>query len=179
MRGTPLAVAVALLGASLQACSCGAVPGKPRDAAGPPPAAGPDLSRVWRVEGTTEAGVDRLVRGAGVDAIKGDLEQIIRELNRVTALAHGSATSDDGVGPPVLLLREVRAGIAHVEVVDGEYLTQRMGTTGAHYYLTAATFSLTEAPGVRAVDFIFEEGDHAAPGVYTRESFKDVELRRE
>ena len=48
-----------------------------------------------------------------------------------------------------------------------------MGTSGAQNYLAATTYSLTEATGVRGVDFIFPEGDHAAPGVYTRESFKD------
>ena len=35
------------------------------------------------------------------------------------------------------------------------------------------TYSLTEAPGVRGVNFAFPEGDHAMPGEYTRESFPD------
>jgi hypothetical protein len=168
MRRTILVAAVALLAAG---------PGCNRGAAPEPSASdGVDRSQVWTVEGTRNDGVDLLVRGARVDSLKGDLEQIIKALNRVTTLTHGRKVAEDGPGPPVLWLREVRNGVALVEVADADYLTQKMGTTGAHYYLTEATYSLTEAPGVRAVNFMFEEGDHAAPGVYTRESFKDVEI---
>jgi hypothetical protein len=168
MRGPILLAAVALLGAG-EGCSRGATPA-------PSASDGVDRSQVWTVEGTKSDGVDLLVRGARVDQVKGDLEQLIKAFNRVTNLTYGRKVTEDGPGPPVLWLREVRNGVALVEVADADYLTQQMGTTGAHYYLTAATYSLTEAPGVRAVNFLFAEGDHAAPGVYTRESFKDVEI---
>lgn len=170
MRRTHLLAALALVAVSAQACRCGA---------GPEGAAEPDRSRVWTVKDTTKDGVDLLVRGARVDDLKGDLEKLIAELNRVTMAEWGRGTgAGDGVGPPVLVLRERGPGVAHVEVVDAEFLTQKMGSTGAHYYLTAATYTLTEAPGVRTVDFMFDEGDHAAPGVYTRDSFKDVRVVR-
>jgi hypothetical protein len=169
MRRIHLLVTLALLAAAAQGCRCGAL----KEDAGH----GLDRSHVWTVQETTKDGVDLLVRGARVDEVKGDLKRLVAELNRVTMLEWGrGATVGDGVGPPVLVLREVHAGVAHVEVADAEFLTQRMGTTGAHYYLTAATFTLTESPDVRTVDFMFEEGDHAAPGVYTRESFKDVRV---
>ena len=60
-----------------------------------------------------------------------------------------------------------------VAIKNAFYLTQAMGTTGADTYLAEATYSLTEIPSVKAVKFEFEEGDHAIPGVYTRESFSD------
>src|SRR5512145_1133974 len=107
MRGTILVAAGALLGAL--ACSRGA-------GAVSPASDGIDRSRVWSVEGTRKDGVDLLVRGARVDEVKGDLEQIIKALNRVTILSLGRGAGEDGPGPPVLWLREVRNGIARVEV---------------------------------------------------------------
>jgi hypothetical protein len=61
---------------------------------------------------------------------------------------------------------------AFVKIADAEYLTQRMGTTGAEEYLAEATFSLTEIKGINAVYFDFVEGDHARPETLTRESFR-------
>lgn len=170
MRRLFVAAAVALLGAGLPACKGAREAGTASD--------GVDRSQVWHVASTSREGVDLLVRGAGVDAIKGDLQALIKAFNRVTTLSLEKSVSGEGPGAPVLWLREVRNGVARVEVADADFLTQKMGTTGAHYFLTAATFTLTEAPGIRAVDFAFEEGDHAAPGIYTRESFKDVEIER-
>ncbi|WP_207428304.1 hypothetical protein [Pedobacter sp. SYSU D00535] len=60
-----------------------------------------------------------------------------------------------------------------VTITDATALSREMGSAGAEAYLAEATFSLTEARGVKAVAFKFEEGDHAMPGVYTRESFQD------
>lgn len=62
-----------------------------------------------------------------------------------------------------------------VEIADASQLTQQMGTAGAETFLAEATFSLTEIPGVEAVKFIFEDGDHARPGIYTRKSFKTLQ----
>jgi len=52
-----------------------------------------------------------------------------------------------------------------------EHLTQRMGSTGAEHFLATATFTLIEYDSIKFVNFIFEEGDHAKPGLYSRESF--------
>jgi len=59
-----------------------------------------------------------------------------------------------------------------VTINDAAFLTQQSGTTGAEAYLAEATFALTELPGIKAVNFHFQEGDHAVPKTYTRESFK-------
>lgn len=60
-----------------------------------------------------------------------------------------------------------------VAIPDAQNLTQSMGTTGAFGYLSEVTYSLTEVPGVAAVNLQFEEGDHASPGVYTRKDFSN------
>lgn len=59
-----------------------------------------------------------------------------------------------------------------VTINDASFLTQQSGTTGAEAYLAEATFALTELQGIKAVNFHFQEGDHAVPKTYTRESFK-------
>ncbi|MEJ7780878.1 MAG: hypothetical protein WKF68_14955 [Daejeonella sp.] len=60
---------------------------------------------------------------------------------------------------------------AFIKIDDASYLTQRSGTQGAQAYLAEVTYSLTELKGISAVDFSFEEGDHAVPGTYTRDDF--------
>jgi hypothetical protein len=55
-----------------------------------------------------------------------------------------------------------------VAIPFSNVLTQQMGTTGAIQYLSVATFTLTELPGIKYVHFNFEEGDHASPGTYSR-----------
>jgi hypothetical protein len=129
----------------------------------------------WHVEYDAAAGRDLLVRGSRLKGLRGDINRIIIALNKTAFEAEPAGAQGEGVPlePPKLRLQNVAEGIAHVEIISAEYLTQRMGTSGARNYLAAATYSLTEANGVRGVDFIFPEGDHAAPGVYTRESFKD------
>lgn len=62
-----------------------------------------------------------------------------------------------------------------VKIDSAEYLTSRMGSAGAREYLAVATFTLTEAAGAKYVCFEFEEGDHAAPGVYDRAYFQKNE----
>ena len=59
-----------------------------------------------------------------------------------------------------------------VKIPDAFYLTQSIGTAGAESYLAETTFSLTEVNGIKAVNFDFEEGDHASPKTYTRSDFK-------
>lgn len=61
----------------------------------------------------------------------------------------------------------------YIKIPDAEHLTQRMGSTGPTMYFANAVYNLTEIPGIRFVNFDFEEGDHASPGTYNRESFKD------
>ena len=76
---------------------------------------------------------------------------------------------------PRILLGVVKTSndTIYLKIADATVLTQQMGTTGAMEYLAAAVYNLTELLGIKYVTFDFEEGDHAAPGTYTRESFKD------
>jgi hypothetical protein len=59
-----------------------------------------------------------------------------------------------------------------VHIPESHGLTEQIGSTGAEMYLASTTYSLTGVKGVRYVNYDFVEGDHAAPGVYSRDNFK-------
>ncbi len=58
-----------------------------------------------------------------------------------------------------------------VKIDNSTFLTQQMGTMGADAYLSVATFTLTELDYVNTVHFDFKEGDHAIPGLYSRQYY--------
>ncbi|MEX2349631.1 MAG: hypothetical protein WD554_02015 [Flavobacteriaceae bacterium] len=66
----------------------------------------------------------------------------------------------------------------YVKIDESVYLTQQMGTTGADAYLSVATYTLTELDYVNSVHFDFEEGDHAIPGNYSRQYYRDRNKER-
>jgi hypothetical protein len=61
----------------------------------------------------------------------------------------------------------------YVQIKDSEYFTQRMGTSGADEFMISSTFTLTELPNIKFVNFEFEFGDHATPGTYSRKHYLD------
>jgi hypothetical protein len=61
----------------------------------------------------------------------------------------------------------------YLKIPEATYLTQQMGSTGPTMYLANAVYNLTEIPGIKNVTVDFEEGDHAQPGTFNRDSFKD------
>ena len=61
-----------------------------------------------------------------------------------------------------------------VHIPHAEYLTERIGSTGAEMFMASTTYSLTAIKGIQYVDYDFVEGDHAAPGVYDRSYFESL-----
>ncbi|HXI01389.1 MAG TPA: hypothetical protein VNI52_14060 [Sphingobacteriaceae bacterium] len=62
----------------------------------------------------------------------------------------------------------------YLKITDANYLTQSMGSAGAEAYLSEITYSFTEVEGIKSINLTFAEGDHAAPGTYTRDQFKSL-----
>jgi spore germination protein GerM len=62
----------------------------------------------------------------------------------------------------------------YVKIPDSKKLTQQMGSTGAQDYMASATYTLTEFKNVKYINFNLKEGDHAGPGVFSREDFKTL-----
>ncbi len=63
----------------------------------------------------------------------------------------------------------------YTAIPNSEFLTQRMGSSGAAEYMAVSTFNLTELKNIRFVNYSFEEGDHAAPGTFRREDFRNFQ----
>jgi hypothetical protein len=132
-----------------------------------------DEEYTWNALIGTTAG-DILVRGDKIDEIKHDIKKLIAAFNRSGKDPESFRATDnqDVTSLPKLKFIDLQIGIVTVEVINAEYLTQRMGTTGADAFMATATFTLTEHEDVNGVNFLFKEGDHAMPGVYSREIFK-------
>lgn len=132
-----------------------------------------DEAYTWNARVATENG-DLLIRGEKIDEIKHDLETLVFACNRSGSPPESFRTVEnrETTDLPRLKLLDMQKGIATVEVINSQYLTQQMGSTGANAFLAAATFTLTENENVDAVKFVFKEGDHAIPGVYQREMFQ-------
>ena len=62
----------------------------------------------------------------------------------------------------------------YVKIPDSKKLTQGVGDTGAENYLASATYTLTELKNIKFVNIAMEPGDHAEPGVYSRDDFKSL-----
>ncbi|MDH4162530.1 MAG: hypothetical protein OEW15_07550 [Nitrospirota bacterium] len=130
----------------------------------------------WSVEEDANSGADRLVRGARINEIRDDVNKLIFALNRSF---RDSGPDEAAAELPHLRLQAIDKGVARVEIINSGYLTERMGTSGAQGYLAAATYTLTESPSIKAVEFIFAAGEHAMPGIYSRETFSDFGSRQE
>jgi hypothetical protein len=61
----------------------------------------------------------------------------------------------------------------YLTIPHSESLTEKIGDTGAENFMASTVYSLTEVKGIRFVSFDFNGGDHAMPGVYTRDDFKN------
>lgn len=58
-----------------------------------------------------------------------------------------------------------------LKIENADHLSRESGSLGAEAILSTIIFTLTESDSVNFVDLDFEEGDHAAPGTYTRDQF--------
>ncbi|GAB7088346.1 hypothetical protein [Marinifilum fragile] len=61
-----------------------------------------------------------------------------------------------------------------IGIINGLYLSEQMGTTGAYCFLGETIFTLTELDSINKVSIEMEVGSHAGPGVYTRNDFDDL-----
>jgi hypothetical protein len=96
----------------------------------------------------------------------------LRELNKEETSAPTLVMILNTTWPDIQLqLLKTSQDTLYVSIPQSETLTQQMGSTGATQYMAIATYTLTEAQGIRYVNFDFTEGDHAEPGTYSRTDF--------
>ena len=65
----------------------------------------------------------------------------------------------------------------YISIPNSAILTQQMGSAGAKGFMITTTYTFTELKGIKYVSFDFVEGDHAMPGVYSRKSWDETEIR--
>jgi spore germination protein GerM len=137
-----------------------------------------DRSYTWYVDYNEKSDDVFMVPGTRIHEIKNDVHKLVAALNGSDADPGSFRTpaEREGAGAPKIKLMKVEHGVAFVEIINAEQVTQRMGSSGAQDYLASVTYSLTENRQIKKVNFIFEEGDHAVPGIYTRESFANYKI---
>ena len=135
-------------------------------------------NHTWHAEFDAASGMDTLVRGGKLDDIKNDVNKLIIALNKASDDEEVMRPKGEGAKGefPRIALRKIEQQTANVEIENDQYLTQTMGSFGAQDFLAAITYTLTENPGIRSINFIFNAGDHAMPGLYSRESFAAYKL---
>jgi hypothetical protein len=117
---------------------------------------GPEInSAVYKFDDVREVPVK--TQDIGADA---KLEDLVTAVNKY-----------NGDGKVKLDLVRASQDTVYIKIDDSSYLTQQMGTLGAKAFMSVTTYTLTEKPDIKYVTFDFEEGDHAAPGTYSRKSF--------
>lgn len=77
--------------------------------------------------------------------------------------------------PDILLdFDKISHDTIYVKIPNSLRLTNQIGDTGAENFLASTTFTLTELPNIHFVNIIMKAGDHAEPGVYSRNDFKNL-----
>ena len=119
----------------------------------------------WNVDYNERTGGFLVVKGSSLEKFfeKISLEEVIEEINKTE-----SATER-----PTILLLQTKSDTVVIEVLQSDILTQRMGGSGATGFIATTTFTLTQLSQWKFVEFVFEAGDHANPGTYSREDFKN------
>ena len=74
-----------------------------------------------------------------------------------------------------LVLSKTGHDTLYVRMPQSTRLTNNIGDTGAENYLATVVYNLTELPGIKYVNISFSPGNHAEPGVYSRNDFKQMQ----
>ena len=74
-----------------------------------------------------------------------------------------------------LEFKKISNDTLYVAIPQSDYLTQQMGSAGSSEYFATSTYNLTELKGIRFVNYDFKQGDHAQPGTYSRNNFKEFQ----
>jgi hypothetical protein len=115
----------------------------------------------WSSYYDTITSKEYLFKGRLIDSLGKSPNELIEILNKRTK-------------QPKLACIAIRLDTIIIQVLDDEYLTEQMGTTGAYCYLGETVFTLTENDLIRFVKIEMDSGSHASPGIFTRVDFADL-----
>ena len=118
----------------------------------------------WHTYFDTILNKDYIIRGKMLDSISRSPDELINILNRRKSkckIEYLKFSNDTLI----------------IKILDDEYLTEQMGTSGAECYLAETIFTLTENDLIKFVRIEMDFGSHASPGLYTRDNFKDIKIK--
>lgn len=115
----------------------------------------------WKSDYDTINNKDFLIKGRLIDSLGKSPYELIEILNK------------RNVQPKIEYL-DIQLDTIKIQIVNDEFLTEQMGTTGAYCYLGETVFTLTENHLIRFVKIEMDYGSHASPGIYTRLEFNDL-----
>ena len=113
----------------------------------------------WNSDFDTITNREYLKRGSMLDSISKSPNELIEILN-----LRPSKCKIDFV--------DIVGDTLKIRILDAEYLTEQMGTSGAVCYMAETIFTLTENDLIKFVRFEMDFGSHASPGLYCRNDYK-------
>ncbi len=116
---------------------------------------------VWNVY--SNKGKDVLVRGDSTDFLRnGNASDFVSKFNSFYAGYQYSVK---------IQMDSINNKTIYISLINGEYFTQRIGTTGANWYTASLVFTFLEAKDIEKVHMNFQEGDAGGqPGFKDRDS---------
>jgi hypothetical protein len=118
----------------------------------------------WHTDFDTTLNREYILRGKLLDSIPRNPDELINILNRRKSNCK------------IEFLKMTGDSIS-IRILDDEYLTEQMGSSGAMCYLAETVFTLTENDLIKFVRIEMDYGSHASPGLYTRDNFKDMIIK--
>jgi len=115
----------------------------------------------WHSEFDTVKNHEFLNKGKLLDSIGQTPVELIEILNRRKSLSK-------------IELIDFSKDTIRIRILNDEYITEQMGSSGAYCYLGETVFTLTENNLIGFVRIEMNYGSHASPGIYSRIDFKEL-----
>ena len=115
----------------------------------------------WQSDYDTVKNKEILIKGKLINSLSKSPNELIEILNKRNP-------------KPKIEYIGILSDTIQIRILNDEYLTEQMGTTGAYCYLGETVCTLTENELIKYVRIELDSGSHASPGVYNRNDFKDL-----
>lgn len=123
-----------------------------------------DTSFYWYIAADTILHREYLIRGHLIDEVSHSPADLIAALNKRDTQCKIEYID---------LLNDT----LHVRILNDEFLSEQMGSTGAYCYLGETVYTLTEHDSIEWVKIDMQVGSHASPGVFGRANFKELKRK--
>jgi len=113
----------------------------------------------WKADFDSITNHEYLKRGKMLDSISGAPFELIEILNKRQSKSK-------------IIFAEIKGDTIVIKILNDEYLTEQMGTSGADCYMAETIYTLTENNLIQFVRFEMDYGSHASPGLYSRNDYE-------